>query len=249
MGTPRLYDELVWLWPFVSPPEHYPEEVATFRRRFQAHHVADGARVLHLGSGGGSIDCHLKQHYQVTGVDRSPAMIGHARAINPEVEYREGDLRSVRLGRRFAAVLLHDASAYLTTPADLRAAYETAAAHLEPGGVMVTLPEELRSRFQQHRSQVDTETRGGVSVTVLEVDYDPDPTDHVFEKTFVFLIRQDGRLQVEVDTHRMGLYHLEEMLSLMRDAGFDPAAEPWELSDLPPGVDYPLVTAVLRRPG
>ena len=45
-------------------------------------------------------------------------MLGHARGINPEVEYREGDLRSVRLGRRFAAVLLHDASAYLTRTPD-----------------------------------------------------------------------------------------------------------------------------------
>jgi trans-aconitate methyltransferase len=140
-------------------------------------------------------------------------MLAHARSVNPEVEYLEGDIRDVRLGRAFDAVLLHDAAAYMTTPADLRAAYATAAAHLEPGGVLVTLPEELRSHFRQHRVDSETRVRGDVSVTMIEVDYDPDPADTMCETTYVFLIRQPGQpLQVEVDTHLVGLYELDEVL-------------------------------------
>ena len=60
--APRLYTDLASLWPLVSPPEDYPEEVESFRERFQRHGVPDGAAVLHLGSGGGSIDYHLKRH-------------------------------------------------------------------------------------------------------------------------------------------------------------------------------------------
>ena len=235
--SPRLYADLAWIWPFVSPPEEYAEEVDTFRARFSRHGVPDGATVLHLGCGGGSIDWHLKRHYRVTGVDVSPGMLAHARSLNPEVEYLDGDIRDVRLGRSFGAVLLHDAVAYMTTPADLRAAYATAAAHLEPGGLLVTLPEELRSNFRQNRVQDETHARGNRSVTTIQVDYDPDPTDTWFETTFVFLIREIGQpLQVETDTHRVGLYHLDEVLAALRDAGFEPRAEPWELSvDVQPG--------------
>lgn len=244
---PRLYTDLAWVWPFVSPPEDYPEEVATFRARFRRHGVPDGAPVLHLGSGGGSIDWHLKRHYRVTGVDLNPAMLAHARSLNPEVEYLEGDVRDVRLGRVFAAVLLHDAAAYMTTPAGLRAAYQTAAAHLAPGGVLVTPPEELRSRFRQHRVQAETHQRGERAVTTVTVDFDPDPADTWFEQTYVFLIRQAGQqLQVETDTHRCGLYELDEMLRLLREVGFEPQVEQWELADLPPGDEYPLITAVKR---
>lgn len=246
--APRLYADLAWVWPFVSPPDDYPEEVETFRARFVRHGVPDGAPVLHLGCGGGSIDWHLKRHYRVTGVDVSPGMLAHARGLNPEVEYVEGDIRDVRLDRTFGAILLHDAVAYMTTPADLRAAYATAAAHLAPGGVLVTLPEELRSRFRQHHVQEETHTRGDRSVTTIQVDYDPDPTDSWFETTFVFLIREAGKpLVVETDTHVVGVYDLEEVLAALREVGFEPRAEPWELPpDFHDGADLTLITAIKR---
>src|SRR6202011_5931500 len=75
MESARLYSDLAWLWPFVSPPDAYVEEVETFRRRFARHGVPDGASVLHMGSGGGSIDYQLKRYYRVTGFDISPQMV------------------------------------------------------------------------------------------------------------------------------------------------------------------------------
>lgn len=251
-GQPRLYTDLAWIWPFVSPPEDHAEEVATFRARFLRDAVPDGAAVLHLGSGGGSIDWHLKRHYRVTGVDLSPAMLDCARNLNPEVDYLAGDIRGVRLGRSFDAILLHDAVADMTTSADLQAAYSTAAAHLAPGGVLVTTPEQLRSHFRQHRVHSETHARGDRTVTTIEVDFDPDPTDTWFETTFVFLIRREGQpLQVETDTHLSGLFALEEVLAILRAVGFEPQAEPWELPpDLPPGEDYPpLITAIRQATG
>jgi len=223
--------------------------VASFHQRFAREGVPGKGTVLHLGSGGGSIDFHLKNHYRVTGVDRSAAMIEVARAHNPEVEYVEGDLRDVRLGRTFDAVLLHDASTYMTTPEDMLAAFRTSAAHLETGGVMIYLPEELRPRFEQHKTKVRTMGNAELSVTTLEVDFDPDPDDRWFETTFVFLIRRRGELEIVHDTHRMGLWEMGELMPMLRDAGFEPVVEPWELSDLEPDLDYPLVTAVLLHEG
>jgi SAM-dependent methyltransferase len=86
MSAPRLYSDLASLWRLFSPPEEYLEEVETFRARFQRHGVPDGGTLLHLGSGGGSVDYHLKQFYRVTGVDISEEMIAQARQLNPEVE-------------------------------------------------------------------------------------------------------------------------------------------------------------------
>ena len=81
-------------------------------------------------------------------------------------------------------------------------------------------------------------------MTTIEVDFDPDPADHSFEKTFVFVIREGDRLIVEADTHLIGLFELSEMLDAMREAGFNSEASRWELSDLPHDGDYPLITAV-----
>ena len=246
MPLPRLYGDLAWVWPFLSPPDEYGEEAETFVARFRAHGVADGGSLLHLGSGGGSIDWHLKRRYRVTGLDLSPDMIAHARSVNPEVEYLQGDMRQARLGRRFDAALLHDAMAYLTSPADLHATCETAAAHLGPGGVLVVMPEELRSRFRQYQGAITTREQGERSVTTIQVDFDPHPDDDWFEETFVFLIREAGGQRVEVDTHRVGLFNLTDVVAALETAGFTPSVSRWELSDLPEDRDYPLITALKR---
>jgi SAM-dependent methyltransferase len=239
MALPRLYDDLAWIWPFLSPPEEYTDEVATFFEEFDRLGVPEGGRLLHLGSGGGSIDWHLKQRYKVTGIDLSAAMLAQAQAVNPEARYLVGDLRNMHLGRHFDAVLLHDAVAYMLTPDELRDAYRTAAAHLVPGGALVTTPEMVRECFQQHHSEVVTREDGGRSVTTLIVDFDPDPSDHQFESTFIYLIRDAGALRVEVDTHQVGIHALADFEAAIAAAGFSESRCRW--------VDgYPLISAVRR---
>ncbi len=60
-----------------------------------------------------------------------------------------------------------------------------------------------------------------VNITFIQNNYDPDPSDTVFETTFVYLIRRDGRLEVETDVHCQGLFEQEVWMRLLRDAGFE----------------------------
>ena len=99
-----------------------------------------GAEVLELGSGGGNNASHLKAHFRLTLVDRSPQMLAVSRRLNPECEHVEGDMRSVRLGRTFDAVFVHDAIAYMTTEDDLRAVFATAFEHCRPAGWRCSSP-------------------------------------------------------------------------------------------------------------
>jgi SAM-dependent methyltransferase len=233
--------------------------------------VGKGATLLHLGSGGGSLDFHLKKSFSVTGVDLNKPMAEHAKSVNPEVEYVIGDMRSVRLEKSFDAVLVHDAIAYMTSSWDLRQVYETARAHLRPGGVLVSLPEQLRERFVQHETWCRTIARrkgevvadfegipqkarskgviaavqdADLIVTTTEVKFDPDPSDSTFEAAFVYLIRRKGKLEVKSDVHTMGIFSLEEFLQAARGAGFEVNAIPWGLQG--GWEDYPLVVG--RRP-
>ena len=142
----RFYGELAEWWPLVSPHEEYEEEAA-----YAAGVLRSAARpveeVLELGSGGGHNAVHLKAHFTMTLVDLSEQMLAVSRRLNPECEHRQGDMRTVRLGRSFDAVFLHDAVDYMTTGDDLRAAVETAFAHCRPGGVAVFLPDATAEIF------------------------------------------------------------------------------------------------------
>ena len=66
---------------------------------------------------------HLTGDVQATAVDISPQMLANSQALNPDVEHHVGDMRSVRLGRRFQAVLIHDAISYMLTEEDLSATF------------------------------------------------------------------------------------------------------------------------------
>jgi SAM-dependent methyltransferase len=99
--------------------------------------------VLDLGAGTGNHALPLaRRGYEVTGVDLSAEMVAIAREKAGEaglgVEFREGDLREVRLDGTFDAVLLMFAVlGYQRANADVRAALENARRHVRAGGVLV----------------------------------------------------------------------------------------------------------------
>ncbi len=130
-----LDDELAAWWPLLWPPADYREQAATFRDALLRVPARRPRTVLELGSGGGNNASHLKKTFRMTLVDVSPKMLAISRRLNPECEHVGGDMRTVRPGRLFDAVFVHDAIGYMTTAAMLRQAMETAAAHCRPGGV------------------------------------------------------------------------------------------------------------------
>lgn len=243
-AAPLLYNELAWLWSVFSPPEEYLEEVETFRRRFRRHGIVEGSRILHLGSGGGSIDYHLKHSYHITGVELSQQMIEQAERINPEVEYVQGDMTSLQLGRSFDAVLVHDAVSYMTSIQELERVYRTAADHLRAGGLMLALPEELKSRVSAMQPTVEKRVAGNVVLHVMTTHYDADPSDNTYETVYVFLIREREEVRVVMDRHVVGAFELDDFLFAIRKAGFTAQAERWELSEWGDAPELPLITAI-----
>jgi SAM-dependent methyltransferase len=176
--------------------------------------------LLHLGCGGGHNDRTFKSHFNLTGVDISREMLQLAAELNPEVTYIQGDMRTLRLPSTFDAVAILDSVNCMLSAADLRAAFETAWVHLRPGGIFLTIVEEVRETFRQNRTWHWTHRRGDVEITFIENSYDPDPTDTTYESTFVFLIRERGDLRIETDRHLGGLFDMGVWYASLRAVGF-----------------------------
>lgn len=232
-AEPKLYAELADWWPLVSPPAEYAEEALTYWRALESGGDGHLRTILELGSGGGSNAWHLKARATLTLVDRSPAMLAVSAAINPECEHREGDMRSVRLGREFDAVFIHDAIAYTLTDADLRAAITTAWVHCRPGGRALFVPDCVRENFQP------TTTHGGHdggsrALRYLAWAWDPDPNDTCYSVDHAFMMRdKDGSTRVELDRHVCGLFATQEWLAALRDVGFEAKTIFWQLPSEP----------------
>ena len=214
----HLYSDLVDWFYFVSPPEEYAEEATVYARLF--HEAGANVRtVLELGSGAGCNALHLKRDFTLTLVDLSAEMLSLSRALNPECEHAVGDMRTLRLGRTFDAVFVHDAVMYLTTLKQLRAAMETAFEHLGPGGVALWAPDHVRETFT-----ATTEHGGGDhdgrSLRYLQWTHDPDPHDSTFLVDYAFLLEERGQARVVHDRHVEGLFSRVEWTSALADVGF-----------------------------
>ncbi len=216
-----MYGELAWAWPIISRKEHYIGEAESFTRAIRQHAPIEPHTLLHLGCGGGHLDFTLKHHFQVTAIDISEGMLVNARRLNPEVTYNQCDMRIARLGQLFDAVMAADSMDYMLTENDLRAAFETAYVHLKSGGVFCTYAEVTAESFSQNRTEVFGGTQDDRAITVIGNRYDPDPADTTYEDTFIYLIRREGRLEIETDRHLSGIFSLETWHRLLQATGFE----------------------------
>ena len=140
----KLYSELAEWYPIFSAPEEQREEAAFLGRALAKACKPAPRQVLELGSGVGNNASHLKARFAMTLVDESARMLAVSQALNPECDHIKGDIRTVRLGRIFDAVFVHDAICHMTTEAELRAVMETAFEHLRPGGVAMIVQQRSR---------------------------------------------------------------------------------------------------------
>jgi SAM-dependent methyltransferase len=223
---PILYSALASWWPLFSPPEDYAEEaeVILTALRDTLGHVP--REMLELGCGGGNIASHLAPYGRMTLVDVAPAMLAISRALNPQAEHHEGDMRTVRLGGRFDAVIIHDAIMYMTSARDLGAALATARAHLNDGGALVVLPDYVAETYAPgfEADGHDAPDGSGRGVRYMIWSHPAEPNATVMDSDFVMITREaDGSVQVFHDRHHTGLFSRAAWRQVFLDAGF---AEP-----------------------
>ncbi len=216
----RLYRDLAWLWPIWGSLDDYREESELFAEAIHKAAEIEVNSLLDMGCGGGKNAFHFKNHFAVTGIDISEAMLSHAKKLNPECTFDLGDMRTVDLNLQFDSVFINDSVVYMATEEDLLKAFRTAHRHLRAGGVMLVCVEKCKENFRQNQTTVSTFTAANMEITFVENNYDPDPKDDTYETTFVYLIREKGKLRIEHDSHICGLFSLDVWRRLLKEAGF-----------------------------
>jgi len=240
-----MYDDLAPWWPLISPPEGYIDDAAQVAALLRSASIVVH-EVLELGSGGGHIAVHLTSDYIMTLVDHSVPMLTMSRRLNPACEHRQGDMRTVRLGRRFDAVVIHDAIDYMITESDLRQAITTAYLHCRPGGVAVFAPDAVTETYAPSSGGGGSEGADGGAAHFQEWSWDPDPNDTWTVTEYSIALRSaDGQTRVERETHRLGMFSCDTWLRLLTKVGFEPQV----VAETAPGERIPRQLFVAHRPG
>lgn len=221
-GDYRLYTDLADWWPLISPLAEYERDAAALAKVF-ASALLPVREVLDLGSGGGHVAWHLKDELNMTLVDLSAEMLTMSRALNPECQHVQADMLTVRLGRLFDAVLVHDAVDYVITEDELLLVAQTAFAHCRPGGLAAFAPDHTADTFQPATGGGGGADGAGRQASFRERTFDPDPADEWIEAEYEFTLRSPGnRVELVRESHRLGAFRYETWQRVLVAAGFDP---------------------------
>ena len=234
MPVSRLYTDLAKWWPLFSAPEDYAEEAAWIIGAFGRALGRRPATILELGSGGGNTASHLARDSRMTLVDLHQEMLDVSVRLNPDAEHVQGDMRSVRLGKTFDAVLIHDAIMYMTSVQDLDAALATARAHVAPEGVLVVLPDHLAETIEPHvdTGGHDASDGSGRGVRYIGWTHAPAPNGSTFRVDYAILTREaNGAVEIYHDAHTEGVFTRAVWSDAFARAGFAPPkvrVDPWK---------------------
>lgn len=215
-----MYDELASWYHLLTPPSDYAAEAAALLRLLETHATPPLEHVLELGSGGGNLASHLAPRLRLTLTDISPAMLDVSRTINPGAEHVVADMRTLRLGRTFDAVIAHDAIGYMTSVADLRAAMATAFVHLRQGGVAVFLPDWVLDDYQP-RTESGGSDDGSRGLRYLEWDRPLQPATQTVSTDYVIVTREGDQVRVYHDVHELGVFPRRTWSALLEAVGFE----------------------------
>ena len=211
------YNDLAWTEDWLTDPAEYEDEVTAYVELIKQFASKPPLTLLHMGCGAGGHDWLFKQSFTVTGIDLSLGMLDKARATHPDIEYLEGDMRTLRLKRLFDAVVIPDSIDYMASLADLQQAINTAVKHLKTGGVLLVVG-KTEETFQNNNFAYSGE-KNGVQVTLLENNYINTFRPNTYEATLVYLIRRQGELTIYTDHHVLGLFALAKWDKVFNDAG------------------------------
>jgi SAM-dependent methyltransferase len=119
----------------------YEAEAARLRTLIEEHKRSDGHRLLDLACGTGMHLPHLREHFEVEGLDIEPLFLAMARERNPGLTFHEGDMTRFDLGQTYDVITcLFSSIGYVRTTDALDATIGNIARHLRPGGVALIEP-------------------------------------------------------------------------------------------------------------
>ncbi len=211
------YNDLAWTEDWLADPAEYEHEVKVYVDLIRSTSSESPITLLHLGSGAGGHDTIFKRHFAVTGVDLSPGMLIKARKLHPDIEYIEGDMRTLRLNRQFDAVVIPDSIDYMASRQDLQQAIQTAVMHLKTGGVLLVVAKT--EEIFQNNNFAYSGLKDGIHVTLFENNYINPLHPNTYEATLVYLIRERGELTIHTEKQVLGLFSQEIWNAVFRNAG------------------------------
>ena len=106
---------------------------------------------------------------------------------------------------------------YNTTGEEFKRTLSNFHNHLNPGGILIFDYGINKENWIEGLVSVDTVVNGENKLARICQSH---MKDGIFDANFVFLLKENGKLDFDIDQHKLGVFGVEEVANFLNEAGF-----------------------------
>jgi SAM-dependent methyltransferase len=219
-----IYKEYSQYYNLLHKDKNYIGEADYINSLIQKFSLTESHTVLNLGCGTGKHDSLLTQKgYNITGVDFSTDMLDIARTNYPQIDFFEGDVRTLKLNKAFDVVLfLFHVISYQILNKDIYDAFLTAKHHLKIGGILIFDfwygPSVIAEMPSKRTKAVEDDKFKIIRYTAPDIHPNENRVDVHFDVEITN--KQTKEVITLKELHQMRYLFLPELRQLLNSVGF-----------------------------
>lgn len=212
-----MFDKSAELYDLFYDWKDYRGEAEKVHRIASAR-SSDARTLLDVACGTGSHLVHLRDWYEVEGLDLNADLLRVAARRLPGVPLHTADMRDFDLGRRFDVVTcLFSSIGYVETLEGLSLAFQAMARHLAPSGLLILEPWLSPDTFDpSYLGRVSVAERPDLQAVRLNGSRVAGNRSIL---DFHYLVARPGTVEHLTETHTLGLFTDDEYRSALERVG------------------------------
>lgn len=217
MTEEQLYKDYARYYDLIYAKINHKKESDFIKWSVQKHKTSPGNNLLDVACGTGRHVKHLKNNFKVLGVDINPEMLKIARKKVHDVDFILGDMKNLDLHNKFDVIIcMFSAINYNTNHKELKITLKNFYKHLKLGGVLIFDMGLNKENWIEGLVSVDTVIDNNLKLARICQSH---LENGIFNSKFVFLIKENGKIDFDIDQHKLGVFGVEEVAKLMGNIG------------------------------
>jgi SAM-dependent methyltransferase len=218
MAEQELYRKFARYYDLIYQWMDYQGEAEFIEMAVELYKTSEGVNLLDVACGTGGHAHYLQKSFNVLGLDINPEMLEIARKKLPKMEFVQGDMKKMDLEPEFDIIIcLFSAINYHKTLDELEETLKLFYNHLKHGGVLIFDLGFCTENWEEGRMLVDAAVEGDLQLARISQSR---LQEGVFNANFVFLVKENGKMDFEIDQHQIGVFPTLKVEKILEKIGF-----------------------------
>lgn len=219
MAEEQLYKNFAEYYDKIYDNVDYKGESEFIKWAVDKHKICPNNHLIDVACGTGTHAKKLIDSFKITGVDISPEMLKIARKKVPNAIFIQGDMKDLNIETKFDVITcIFSAIHYNRNIKELKGTLINFYNQLNSGGILIFDLSLNNNNWIEGLVSVDTVVEEDLKIARI---CQSKLKDGIFNANFVFLVKDHGKLDFDIDEHELGVFDVEDVTKLMNSIGFE----------------------------